>query len=66
MKKFLSVFLCLCLTVSLLAGTAFASGEASPETTSAQETLVLTDPAWELSADGTYSLSYFGLTNPAT
>jgi hypothetical protein len=54
MKKFLSVFLCLCLTVSLLAGTAFASGEASSETTSAQETLVLTDPAWELSADGTY------------
>ncbi len=59
MKKLLSVLLCLCLVFSL--GTmAFASEEASGEAVpDADAALTITDPAWTLSADG----SYYSLTN---
>ncbi len=60
MKKLLSILLCLCLVFSL--GTmAFASGEASGEAAAsdADAALTITDPAWTLSADG----SYYSLTN---
>ncbi|MCD7844740.1 MAG: hypothetical protein LUG57_02580 [Oscillospiraceae bacterium] len=59
MKKLLSILLCLCLVFSL--GTmAFASDEAIGEAASgADAALTITDPAWALSADG----SYYSLTN---
>ncbi|MCD8117110.1 MAG: hypothetical protein LUE21_08390 [Oscillospiraceae bacterium] len=60
MKKLLSILLCLCLVFSL--GTmAFASEEATGEVAAsdADAALTITDPAWELSADG----SYYSLTN---
>ncbi|MCD7749075.1 MAG: hypothetical protein LUH42_03375, partial [Oscillospiraceae bacterium] len=59
MKKLLSILLCLCLVFSL--GTmAFASGEATGESASdADAALTIADPAWTLSADG----SYYSLTN---
>ena len=53
MKKTLAVLLCLCMVLSLLAVGAFASSEEP-----AAASLELTDPAWELSADG----SYYALT----
>ena len=50
MKKLLSLLLVLCLSLSLCGGALAASGEAA--------SLVLTAPAWEKSADG----SYYSLT----
>ncbi|MGM9614369.1 MAG: hypothetical protein ACI3W7_02410 [Oscillospiraceae bacterium] len=59
MKKFLAMLMALCMVLSL--GTVvMASGEPSAEAASAEAvSLVLTDPAWELSADG----SYYSLKN---
>ncbi len=59
MKKLLSMLLCLCLALSLCAS-AFASAEPSAEA-DADAALLLSDPAWEKSADG----SYYSLTNVA-
>ena len=57
MKNLLSLLLCLCLLFSL--GTAaLASGESSGSN-EVSVSLELTDPAWELSADG----SYYALKN---
>ena len=52
MKKFLSLLLCLTLVLSLGIA-AFASAEPSAEAAGA-DALVLTDPAWKPSADGSY------------
>ena len=60
MKKLLCLLLSLAVLVSLGAA-AFASGEPSQDASAeaSGESLVLTDPAWVLSADG----SYYSLTN---
>ena len=57
MKRLLSILLCLCMLASLFTVSAFASGEpasAKPASGEAADALVLTDPAWEASADGSY------------
>ena len=61
MKEFLALLLSLCMiltlgTAAVASGEPSGSGEASGE---APASLELTDPAWELSADG----SYYALTN---
>lgn len=53
MKKALTLLLALCLAFSLCVP-AMASPEASAEAPAADDALVLTDPAWELAANGTY------------
>ena len=53
MKKILSLLLCLIMVLSL-GLSAYASGEPSAEPSGEAGGLELTDPAWELSADGTY------------
>ncbi len=58
MKKFLSLLLCLTLVLSL-GLSAYASGEPSAEPSAEAAPLVLTDPAWELAANG----SYYSLKN---
>ena len=57
MKKMLALLLCLAMVLALSV-TAFASGEPSGESVGA-DALVLSDPAWEISADG----SYYSLKN---
>lgn len=52
MKKILSLLLCLAMILGL-GVSALASGEASAEPAAA-DALVLSDPAWELSANGAY------------
>ena len=59
MKKALSLLLSVCIALSLFCGTAMASGEASGDASAsaavtAPETLELSAPAWEKSADGSY------------
>ena len=61
MKKILALALTLCMTLGLGTAALAASGEPSGESSgeAAGAALELTDPAWELSADG----SYYQLTN---
>ena len=61
MKKWIALLMALCMllslgTAALASGEPSGSGEASGE---ASDSLVLTAPAWEKSADG----SYYALTN---